>query len=55
MYVHLKFSTAFWFILWLFVIIWYIYFTHFGMLHLEKSGNPDSTLSDEGGCDTKRN
>jgi hypothetical protein len=33
--------TAKWYILWPFGTIWYI-FPHFGTLHSEKSGNPDS-------------
>jgi hypothetical protein len=51
LYVHLVYFTAVWFILWplsifyVWLVIWYILrpfgiFFPFGMLYLEKSGNP---------------
>jgi hypothetical protein len=41
-YVHLVHFTAIWYILWPFGIfkVILVYFSRFGMLHQEKSGNP---------------
>jgi hypothetical protein len=41
---HFEYLTALWYIVWPFVTFCgrLVHFFHFGMLHQEKSGNPDS-------------
>jgi hypothetical protein len=43
LYGHLVYFTAIWYILWPFgtFLVILVYFSRFGMLYQEKSGNPD--------------
>jgi hypothetical protein len=43
-YGHWKYFMAIWYLLWSFVVIWY-FFPRFGILYLEKSGNPVSATT----------
>jgi hypothetical protein len=44
-YYHLAYFTSIWYILWQLAIVYgyVVYFSRFGMLYQEKSGNPGST------------